>query len=172
LPLYSLEHRVRLGIIPRDGKNVTFKELNTAVRNTYNLAPTISYFVSHFPASFLGKSYETDTFNVEDVNLHNDTAIEHDASLLRMYPSFSPSLKLSSLLNIGRDLHFEPDQSVIHMPYVREVLDSATGKDEHGNSVLTIADFSRLVSKRRAECKVANPDYMLNELHKVFGSQK
>ena len=34
----------------------------------------------------LGKSYETDTFDLKDLNLHNDTAIEHDASLLRMYP--------------------------------------------------------------------------------------
>ena len=61
---------------------------------------------------------------------------------------------------------------MIHHPFIRELLDSATGKDQDGNPVLTPADFSLISSKRRAESKATNPDYKLNDLHKLFGSQK
>ena len=72
----------------------------------------------------------------------------------------------------GRDLHFEPDQSVIHMPYVKEFLASATGKDEDGNPLMTVADLSRISSKRRAEARAENPEFELNKAHKMFGSSK
>ena len=61
---------------------------------------------------------------------------------------------------------------MIHVPHIRELLDSATDKDKDGNPLLTIADLSRIHSKRRAESKAENPEYTLNELHRVFGNQK
>jgi len=141
------------GILPHDGKNISFKELNTKVRATYNFAPTFCFFVPDFAARMLGKSYKTDTFDLKDIDLHNATGIEHDASLFR------------------RDRYFEPDQSVIHMPYVNECLAFATGKDKDGKPLMTKADLSRISSKRRAEARVAgNPDFELNKLHRTFGS--
>ena len=37
----------------------------------------------------LGKSYKTVTFDLKDLDLHNDKGVEHDASLFRMYPLLS-----------------------------------------------------------------------------------
>ena len=44
----------------------------------------------------LGKSYDTDTVDLKDLDWHSDKGIEHDASLFRTYPLLSPHL-LSSL---------------------------------------------------------------------------
>ena len=84
----------------------------------------------------------------------------------------SPLLVLIEPTLIGRDRHFEPDQSVIHMPYVNECLAFATGKDKDGKPLLTIADLSRISSKRRAEAKAENPEFKLDKKHKTFGSSK
>ena len=99
-------------------------------------------------------------------------------NMMRLYSAcispFSPHVlsSLGPLSNIGRDRYFEPNQSAVYVPYVKELLDSATGKDKDGNPLLTPADLSRISSKRRAESKAENPEYTLNELHRVFGSQK
>jgi len=138
------------GILPRDGRNISFKELNQTIRDTYNFAPTFCFFVPNFAANMLGRKYSKDTFDLENLDLHN--GIEHDASLLR------------------RDSHFEPNQAVIHMPYVKELLESATGKDKDGNPLLTPADLSLISSKRRAEARAENPEFTLDKFHKVFGS--
>ncbi|KAF8065051.1 Chloroperoxidase [Lyophyllum atratum] len=138
------------GILPRDGRNISFKELNHTIRATYNFAPTFCYFVPNFAANMLKKKYSKDTFDLADLDLHN--GIEHDASLLR------------------RDLHFEPNQATIHVPYVRELLDSATGKDSEGKPILTIPDLSLISSKRRAEARAENPEFTLDKFHKMFGS--
>ncbi|GLB39741.1 putative peroxidase, family 2 [Lyophyllum shimeji] len=138
------------GILPRDGKNITFKELNTTIRATYNFAPSFCFFVPNFAANMLKKKYRKDTFDLADLDLHN--GIEHDGSLLR------------------RDVHFEPNQAVIHVPYVKELLESATGKDKDGNPLLTIPDLSRISSKRRAEARAENPEFSLDKFHAMFGS--
>ncbi|KAG6826172.1 hypothetical protein H0H93_016739, partial [Arthromyces matolae] len=70
----------------------------------------------------------------------------------------------------GRDLHFEPNQAIIHEPYVKELLESATGKDADGNPLLTVADMSRMLSKRRAESRAENPEFSLDKVHATFGS--
>jgi len=85
-----------------------------------------------------------------ELNLHN--GIEHDASLTR------------------QDAKFDPSQDKPYLPFIRELLASATGKDEVGNLILTPADLSRYSGKRRSEGKAKNPDYKLDEFHKMFGS--
>ncbi|KAG6816634.1 hypothetical protein H0H87_004481 [Tephrocybe sp. NHM501043] len=138
------------GLIPRDGKNISFVELNHTINSTFNFAPSFCYFVPTYAANMLGKNYKTDTFDLAELDLHN--GIEHDASLLR------------------RDLHFEPNQATIHVPYVKELIAAATGKDGDGNPILTIPDLSLISSKRRAEARAENPEFTLDKFHKTFGS--
>lgn len=138
------------GIIARDGKNIKFTELTATIRTVFNFSQSFCDFVPTYAANMLKKDYKKDTFDLAELDLHN--GIEHDASLLR------------------RDLYFEKDQSVIHVPYVEELLNSATGKDKDGNPILTIPDLSRISSKRRAEARAENPEFSLDKFHATFGS--
>jgi Peroxidase, family 2 len=71
-----------LGILPHDGRNISFKELNKTIRVTCNFSPTFCFFVPNFAANMLKKSYSKDTFDLAELDLHN--GIEHDASLTSM----------------------------------------------------------------------------------------
>jgi len=59
------------GILPHDGKNISFRELNSKVRQTFNFAPSFCFFVPKFSADFLDRSYWTGRFDLADLNLHN-----------------------------------------------------------------------------------------------------
>ena len=86
-----------------------------------------------------------------------------------------PSPAMSSDLTcciIGDDVYFQPNQGVPHLPFVKELLESATGKDKDGNDILTPADLSRISSIRRADARVRNPEFSLDLFHKLFGSGK
>ena len=74
------------GILPRDGKNISFPEMGSKIRATYNFAPSFCFFVPNFAARMLKKSYAKDRFDLSDLDLHN--GIEHDASLTREFPFF------------------------------------------------------------------------------------
>ncbi|KAJ7748406.1 Chloroperoxidase [Mycena metata] len=138
------------GILPHDGRNIKFTDMNKAVRATYNFAPTFCLFVPTFMAGLLKKNYKTDMCDLAEINLHN--GIEHDASLTR------------------QDAKYDPDQDKPYLPFIHELLASATGKDKDGNPMLTAADLSRYSGKRRSEAKATNPDYSLDKFHKMFGS--
>ena len=43
------------GILPHDGKKISFRELNTKVRHTFNFAPSFCFFVPKFSADFLNR---------------------------------------------------------------------------------------------------------------------
>jgi hypothetical protein len=138
------------GLLPRDGRNIGFKDMGTAIRATYNFAPTFCCFVPLFSAQMLHKSYSKDTFDLAELSLHN--GIEHDASLTR------------------QDVAHQPDQAKPHLPFVKALLASATGKNPDGSAVLTLADLSRYSAIRRADAKAANDQFSLSLFHKVFGS--
>jgi hypothetical protein len=142
------------GILPHDGKNITFKELNTKVRQTYNFASSFCFFVPNFAAGFLNRNYSTDKFDLADLNLHSEDAIEHDASLTR------------------QDAALVPDQGKPDPELVHALLKEATGKMPDGSPQLTIPDLSRALSKRRADAKKTNPDYTESFFHNIFGSSK
>ena len=142
------------GILPHDGKNITFRDLNTKVRQTFNFAPSFCFFVPKFAADFLNRSYWKDTFDLADLSLHNDTAIEHDASLTR------------------QDFALVPDQGKPDLGLVEELLDEATGTMPDGSSRLTIPDLSRALAKRRRDAKKTNKEYTENFFHNMFGSAK
>jgi hypothetical protein len=65
-----------------------------------------------------------------------------------------------------------PDQGPPSIPLCQGLLQSATGKDSDGNTLLTIADLSRYSSKRRTEATQTNKDFTLDFKHKMFGSSK
>ena len=52
-------------------------------RDVYNFSPSFSYFVPNYAANMLKKNYSKDTFDLEQISLHN--GIEHDASLTRKF---------------------------------------------------------------------------------------
>lgn len=138
------------GIISRSGRGIKFTDLSEKVCTTYNFAPSFCSFVPHYAAFMLNKSYSKDTFDLEELDLHN--GIEHDASLTRM------------------DAAFQQKQGEIHIPFVEELLSFATGKDKEGRALLTISDMSKILGKRRSECRENNKEYSLSFFHKVFGS--
>ncbi|KAJ7446559.1 Chloroperoxidase [Mycena latifolia] len=138
------------GILPHDGRNIKFTDMTRVVRTSFNFANTFCIFVPNYMADLLHKNYSTDTLDLSDINLHN--GIEHDASLTR------------------QDVKFEADQGKPYLPFITELLASATGKDKAGDVMLTPADVSRYSSKRRAEARATNPEFTLDKVHKTFGS--
>ncbi|RDX52559.1 Cloroperoxidase [Lentinus brumalis] len=134
------------GILPHSGKNIKFKELSAAIRQTYNFGPTFCFFVPNYAATMLNRSYWTDSFDLADLDVHN--CIEHDGSLVRL------------------DAVEEPDQSKISRPLVERLLKAGTGP----NGKLTAADLSRLLGQRRLESKKANPTFSQAPIHRFFAS--
>ncbi|KAH0831214.1 Chloroperoxidase [Lanmaoa asiatica] len=138
------------GILARNGRGIKFTELNHQIRTTYNFGASFCSFVPHFAARMLKRSYSEDTFDLEELDLHN--GIEHDASLTRL------------------DTALQPNQSMKHHAFIEELLSFATGKDADGKPLLTKKDMSRITGKRRAEAKATNKDYTMSLFHKIFGS--
>jgi hypothetical protein len=73
---------------------------------------------------------------------------------------------------LGEDAALVPDQSKPHIPFIRELLDSATGTDAEGRKLLTIEDLSKYSAKRRVDARETNPEYTLSKVHRTFGSAK
>jgi hypothetical protein len=142
------------GILPHDGKNITFRELDTKVRQTFNFASSFCFFVPNFAARFLNKSYRNDRFDLADISLHADNAIEHDASLTR------------------HDAALQPDQGKPDLELVHQLLQEATGTFPDGTPRLTKEDLSRALSRRRVEARKSNKDYSESLFHNMFGSAK
>jgi hypothetical protein len=134
------------GILPRDGRKITFKEMNRVVRECYNFAPTFCWYVPNTIAGILGRDYETGVFDLSDIDVHN--GIEHDASLTR------------------HDSHLMPDQSKPAPDLIEELLASGTGE----NGCLTKKDISRFSAKRRVEARRTNGQYSMTFSQKMFGS--
>jgi len=138
------------GILPHDGKGIPLRELTRLVRATFNFSPSFCYFVPLFCARMLKKDYNQDSVDLSELDLHN--GIEHDASLTR------------------QDRYHEPNQGAPHIPYVKELLESSSGKAPDGSALLTPDDLARFSAKRRIEAASANPEFSLDFGHKMFGS--
>ncbi len=69
------------GLIPRDGRNITFRELSAQIRSTYNVSPSFSVYIPRYIAKVLNRSYNTGRVDLCDIDVHN--GIEHDGSLVR-----------------------------------------------------------------------------------------
>ncbi|KAJ4346883.1 uncharacterized protein N0V89_010816 [Didymosphaeria variabile] len=136
-------------ILPHSGRDISFRTLNTTVRQCFNFAPSFCFFVPHFAADFLDRSYWRDSFNLEELSKHN--AIEHDASLTR------------------RDAALEPNQSKPDIQLVEQLLASATGGTPEAR-LLTKKDLSAMLSRRRVESRKENEAYSESRFHNGFGS--
>lgn len=140
------------GILPHDGKNITFRDLNQKVRETFNFAPSFCFFVPKFSADFLDRSYWSDKFDLAELSKHN--AIEHDGSLTR------------------QDAALVPDQGKPDLELVDELLAGATGTSKDGKQLLTKKDLSLALSKRRWAARKTNEQYSESLFHNMFGSAK
>ncbi|KAL1593843.1 hypothetical protein SLS60_010576 [Paraconiothyrium brasiliense] len=138
-------------ILPHSGRGISFRTLNTTVRQCFNFAPSFCFFVPHFAADFLERSYWRDSFDLEELSKHN--AIEHDASLTR------------------RDAALEPNQSKPDIQLVEQLLASATGGTPEAR-LLTKKDLSAMLSRRRVESRRENEAYSEDRFHNGFGSAK
>jgi len=138
------------GIISRSGRGIKFTDVPECIHSTYNFSPSFCYHVCHYAARMLDRSYRKDTFDLEEISLHN--GIEHDASLTRL------------------DTALQPNQGVPHPPYVEELFTFATGKDADGKPLLLDKDLSRILGKRRAESKAINKDHSLRFIHRLFST--
>jgi len=138
------------GILPHDGKNIRFNELPGKVDAAFNTAPTISLFVTNIAVAMLKKNFNRDSFDLADLDLHN--GIEHDASLTR------------------EDSALAPNQAKPHLPFVNELLASASARDRHGNVLFKSEDLSGYSTKRRVDSRAANPNFSLGLFHKFIGS--
>ncbi|KAK7189801.1 hypothetical protein DPSP01_008784 [Paraphaeosphaeria sporulosa] len=136
-------------ILPHSGRDIPFRTLNTAIRECFNFAPSFCFFVPHFAADFLNRSYWSGTLDLEELSLHN--AIEHDASLTR------------------RDVALEPDQAKPDILLVEQLLAGATGGTPEAR-LLTKQDLSAALTRRRVESKRENASYTESLFHKGFGS--
>lgn len=63
-----------------------------------------------------------------------------------------------------------PDQGKPDQELVRWLLEGATGKGPNGEKLLTKADLSKALSKRRIEARKENPQYSESLFHNMFGS--
>jgi len=138
------------GILPHDGKNIRFKELPTKVDAAFNTAPTVSHFVTNLAVKMLKKSFKRDSFDLADLDLHN--GIEHDASFTR------------------EDSALVPDQAKPHLPLLKELLASASGRDSHDKPLFKLKDMSTFSAKRRVDSQAANTNYSLDFFHKLISS--
>jgi len=71
----------------------------------------------------------------------------------------------------GEDSALVPSQAKPHLPFVKELLASASGRDKFG-AALRRRDISVYTTKRRVDSRAANPDYSLDLFHKLIGSLK
>jgi hypothetical protein len=138
------------GILPHDGKNIPFTEMTRKIRTTYNFGPTFCLFVPNFAAEYLKKSYSKGTFDLQDLDKHNE--IEHDGSLVR------------------EDTYHSRDQSKIAVPLIKDLLANVSGKDAEGKPLLTPKDLSAALSRRYADAKATNPEFTTSFNHRMFGA--
>ncbi|KAH9961134.1 Cloroperoxidase [Lactifluus volemus] len=132
------------GIIARDGRNISFREVSAKARTTFNFSPSLALFMTRALSQILDRSYLTGTFDLSDADVHD--GIEHDASFTRP------------------DSHLQPDQS---MPEAQAAKGLA---DFDKNRTLTPRDFGRRLDARRRECRRDNGQYSIDFKHKLINS--
>ncbi|EUC54598.1 peroxidase family 2 domain protein [Rhizoctonia solani AG-3 Rhs1AP] len=152
-PCPALNALANHGIIPRNGRGITWKELGEASQKAYNLAPTLCKQVPWLTAKFLfaGRDWN-ETMTLDDLNAHG--AIEHDASYTRA------------------DIKWQHDQGVPDYEIIQGLYESA-GLDIDNlkpKDKFTLEDLSNYLAYRRAHSKAFNGQYIMNKNGKTFGS--
>ncbi|KAH9037421.1 Cloroperoxidase [Lactarius deliciosus] len=173
------------GIIKRDGRDISFKELSGTIRSTYNFSASFCVFVPRYMAHVLDRSYSTGRFDLADIDVHN--GIEHDASLFRrdvihqlhqglpdgelvaafLKSATGPPLKKATQPTSQRSL---PSKESPYFDIAAHVAKATADLDV--NRTFTAADLSRRLGERRREAKANNGQYSQSTGHKLFGSTK
>ncbi|KAI9462010.1 Cloroperoxidase [Lactarius psammicola] len=171
------------GIIKRNGRNISFKELSGTIRSTYNFSPSFCLFVPRYIAHVLDRSYSTGRFDLADIDVHN--GIEHDASLVRrdiihqfhqglpdgelvaalLKSATGPPLKKATQPASQRSL---PSNESPYFNIAAHVAKETSDLDL--NRTFTAVDLSRRLGERRREAKANNGQYSQDTGHKLFGS--
>ncbi|KIO33542.1 hypothetical protein M407DRAFT_185850 [Tulasnella calospora MUT 4182] len=143
-PCPGLNALANHGILPRDGKKLTYKQMSQAIQHAFNLSPALG-------DQLTGSAYLLDQgrgwINLHDLNTLN--IVQHDASFTRP------------------DIAFCPDQSYPHAELVDRLLKASSNGTE-----LSLEDWAYFSGLRRAECKASNGQYSMTYsfIHKFFGS--
>ncbi|KAH9995905.1 Cloroperoxidase [Russula compacta] len=146
------------GIIPRDGRNISFRELSAQVHETYNFAPTFCFYVLRYMAKIL---HRRDTYHQFNQGLPDGRLV---AALIKA--ATGPPLKNVQSQPSAQDA-LPPNDS----PYfdVAAHVAKATA-DFDLNRTFRAADLSRRLGERRREAQADNGQYSLARNHKIFGS--
>ncbi|QRV89182.1 peroxidase family 2 domain protein [Ceratobasidium sp. AG-Ba] len=150
-PCPALNALANHGILPRNGRGFTWKQLGQAVQHTYNLSPTLCIQVPWLTAKVLfnGRDWN-DQMTLDDLNAHG--AIEHDASYARA------------------DVKWQPDQSTPNVEII-EGLYKTAGFDIdnlYSTDTFQLEDFAKYLAYRRAHSKVFNNQYLMNLNARLF----
>jgi len=172
------------GLLPRDGRNISFRELSGQVRSTYNFAPSFSLYVPRYIANILNRPYSTGHFDLADIDVHN--GIEHDASLVRrdLFHQFHQGMPDGPLVaaliksasgpapkGVARQATEQDPLPPNHSPYFNVAAHVAKATADFDlNRTLTPADLSRRLGRRRREAQADNGQYSQDTGHKMFGS--
>ncbi|KAG8694705.1 hypothetical protein FRC08_008313 [Ceratobasidium sp. 394] len=151
-PCPALNALANHGILPRNGRGFTWKELGQAVQHTYNLSSTLCIQVPWSAAKFSFKGRDwNEQMTLDDLNAHG--GIEHDASYTRA------------------DVKWQPDQSVPNAEIIRGLYEMA-GLDMDNlkpTDTFELTDFSNCLAYRRAHSKFFNGQYLMSTNAKLFG---
>ncbi|CEL00402.1 hypothetical protein ASPCAL00005 [Aspergillus calidoustus] len=140
----KLNNLANHGILPRNGKHLTYRQMAHTIQHAYNLSPTLA---ERLTAAAKQIDQGRGWIDLHDLNALN--VIQHDASFTR------------------HDIAFCPDQSSPDRDLVERLLAHAS----NGHS-LSLADIAYYSGLRRAESKHSNGEYSLAHSfrHKYFGS--
>ncbi|KIJ49266.1 hypothetical protein M422DRAFT_28206 [Sphaerobolus stellatus SS14] len=132
------------GVLPRDGRGITFKQLESAIGHYYNISPSLCYVIVKQLSGVLHKNL-SDIADLSDISVHN--GIEHDGSITR------------------HDAAFQPDQSKPDKKLIEELFDLS--KD---GETITSANLSSIITTRLAHSKRTNGQFTLTGSQSFFGS--
>ncbi|KNZ59417.1 hypothetical protein VP01_1736g1 [Puccinia sorghi] len=150
-------------IINKSGENLNFHRIASRVSRTYNLSPPLAIQLLSAAWPLFEQSGQIDLYALTTHGL-----IEHDASLLRpdLYESTAQDqthphqdliekyFPIRLTRNMNHMLHFQEDEEY----------------DEAGKTRLKHSDFSKMLERRREECKTRNRSFHDKFLFKFFGS--
>ncbi|KAG8876294.1 hypothetical protein FRB98_007379 [Tulasnella sp. 332] len=132
-PCPGLNSLANHGILPRNGRQITFKMFMDAITSSYNFAPTLAEVLTRSAQPFdNGRGY----INLSDLNAQ--MVIQHDASFTRP------------------DIVYWPDQSKPHP----ELIDQFLSRASDGKHI-SLTDMAYEASVRRRECGMTNGQYSL-----------
>ncbi|KAG8929956.1 hypothetical protein FRC02_004842 [Tulasnella sp. 418] len=143
-PCPGLNALANHGILPRNGKRLTYKQMSKAIQDAYNLSPTLG-------DQLTASAYQVDQgrgwIDLHDLNVLG--IVQHDASLTRP------------------DIRFCPDQGYPHPDLVDRLLACSTD-----GQTMTKDDWAYFSGIRRRECQDNNSEYSMaySFLHKFFSS--